>query len=103
VPTKPSDRLDPLLRLCGVRLRELRLCELRLCELRLWLRRAVAPLERFEPLLEREEALRVERAFAPEELAFARLLDAEAPDDLLLLCLLPEVFLLAATAHPSSV
>jgi hypothetical protein len=54
-------------------------------------------------LLEREEALRVERAFAPEELAFARLLDAEAPDDLLLLCLLPEVFLLAATAHPSSV
>jgi hypothetical protein len=113
VPTKPF--FDPLLRLCA-----LGRCWLRL---RLWLvRLAVAALERFEPLLEREEPLRDERALAPDELALARdelalapeelafareepvlglLLDAEPLDDLLLVCLLPEDFLLAATALPS--
>jgi hypothetical protein len=106
VPTTPFE-LAPWL--CGVRL-----CELRL---RLWvLRFAVEPPDRFEPdaLLERRDPLAADRAFAPDELARARLfdaepfddllllLDAEPPDDLLFVCLLPEDLLFAATAHPSS-
>jgi hypothetical protein len=80
------------------------------------LRFAVEPPDRFEPdaLLERRDPLAADRAFAPDELARARLfdaepfddllllLDAEPPDDLLFVCLLPEDLLFAATAHPSS-
>jgi hypothetical protein len=87
VPTKP---FEPLLGLGALRLR--------LALLRL----ALVPL-------------REVRAFAPDELARARLRDPELLDDLplafdavplddlLLLCLLPEDLPLAATAHPSSV
>ena len=101
VPTKPS---FPLLRLC-VR---------RLLELRLWVVRFALEAVRLEPLLERAEPLRDERALGPDELALALLLDAEPFDDLLLLldpepladlllvCLLPDVLLLAANALPSS-
>ena len=46
-------------------------------------------------------ALRVERVFAPDELALALLFDADPLDDRLFACLLPDVLLLAATAHPS--
>ena len=100
VPTKPS---FPLLRLC-VR---------RLLELRLWVVRFALEV-RLEPLLERAEPLRDERALGPDELALALLLDAEPFDDLLLLldpepladlllvCLLPDVLLLAANALLSS-
>jgi hypothetical protein len=93
-------------------------------ELSLWLsvlrlgalRFAVEAADCFEPdpLLERREPLPADRAFAPDELARARLFDPDAFDDLLLLrdadpldgllfvCLLPEDLLFAATAHPSS-
>ena len=104
-----SNPFEPLLRLCAL---PLPLCELRL---RLWLLRlAVEPLGRREPLPERVDPLRDVRAFAPAELARALLfegdpfddpallLDRELLDDLLLLCLLPEDLLVAATAHPSS-
>ena len=46
-------------------------------------------------------ALRVERVFAPDELVLALLFDPEPLDDRLFACLLPDVLLLAATAHPS--
>jgi hypothetical protein len=100
--------LLPLLRLWLLRLCERPLLELRLCGLRL--RALEALLERFEPLLARDEELRVERdfapdelAFAPDELAFALLLEAEPLEDRLFACLLPELLLLAATVHPSSI
>jgi hypothetical protein len=113
--TVPTNPFEPLLRLWALPLRlcvlPLRLCVLRL---RLWLLRfAVAPLERREPLPEREDPLRDVRAFAPAELARALvfegelfdepalLLDRELLDDLLLVCLLPEDLLVAATAHPA--
>ena len=83
--------------------------------------RALEPLlVRFAPLPERDEpalrvepdlaalrvepdfaALRVERVFAPDELVLALLFDPEPLDDRLFACLLPDVLLLAATAHPS--
>ena len=114
--TVPTNPFEPLLRLCAL---PLPLCELRLrlCELRLrlWLLRlAVEPLGRREPLPDRVDPLGDVRAFAPAELARALLfegdpfddpallLDRELLDDLLLLCLLPEDLLVAATAHPSS-
>ena len=114
--TVPTNPFEPLLWLCVLRLGpcalRLRLCVLRL---RLWLLRlAVVPLDRREPLPEREDPLPDVRAFAPAELARALLfegdpfdeppllLDRELLDDLLLLCLLPEDLLVAATAHPSS-
>jgi hypothetical protein len=114
--TVPTNPFEPLLRLWALPPRlcvlPLRLCVLRL---RLWLLRlAVAPLERREPLPEREDPLRDVGAFAPAELARALvfegeafddpalLLDRELLDDLLLVCLLPEDLLVAATAHPSS-
>ena len=112
VPTKPFLPLPPL-------------CVVRLLELRLVLRFAVEPLERFEPLLERAEALRDDPlrddplrdvlALAPDELARAVLFDAARPepelldaaplepelfdadpfDDPLLRCLLLDAFLAA--------
>jgi hypothetical protein len=109
VPTKP---LLPLLRLCVLRLLELRLCVRRLLEVRLCGVRFALEPERFEPLLERDEPLRDERAFAPDELVLALLfeadpfdgllllLDAEPLADLLLVCLLPDVLPLAATLFP---
>jgi hypothetical protein len=108
--TVPTNPFEPLLRLWVLRL-PLRLWVLRL---RLWLLRlAVEPLDLREPLLEREEPLREVRALAPEELARALLFEAEPfdepllplerelLDDLVLLCLLPDDLLEAATAHPS--
>jgi hypothetical protein len=94
VPTTPLELLlglcvlpPLLLRLCELRLRLCVLPPLRLCVLRF----AVEPPERFEPLLDRAEPLRVERALAPDELALALLFDAAEPfGDLLLVCLLPE-------------
>ena len=82
VPTKP---LFPLLRLCVLRL------PLLLGVVRF----AVEPLERFEPLLERAEALRDDPlrddplrddlfALAPDELARAVLFDAARPEPELL-------------------
>ena len=112
VPTKP---LFPLLRLCVLRL------SLLLGVVRF----AVEPLERFEPLLERAEAVRDDPpsddplrdvlALAPDELARAVLFDAARPepelldaaplepelfdagpfDDPLLRCLLLDAFLAA--------
>ena len=86
-----------MLRLCERPLLEPRLCGLRL-------RALEPPLDRFAPLLERDaDALRVERDFAPDELALALLFDAEPLDERLFVCLLPEALLFAATAHPSSI
>jgi hypothetical protein len=107
VPTKPFLPLPGL-------------CVLRLLELRLVLRLAVEPLERFEPLLERAEALRDDPlradplrdvlALAPDELARAvlfdaaplapelfdaELFDADPFDDPLLRCLLLDAFFAA--------
>jgi hypothetical protein len=93
----------------------LRLCVLRLPLLLGVVRFAVEPLERFEPLLERAEALRDDPlrddplrdvlALAPDELARAVLFDAARPepelfdadpfDDPLLRCLLLDAFLAA--------